>query len=236
MVVETMDCTTVKEPAYSAKKHYSLVMRGWRVLSRKILNIFDGRRDKKVCGFSLTRYVPSKYRQAMGATGSQATRYWFLERVFQGAHFSPDDQVIDVGCGKARVFAYLTEQGVTCAMHGVELNEDVVDTARKWTEKYPNISITCEDAFQIDYNRYSVLLLGRPFELPTLGKFIKKLEQELTRPVTIFIWCDQETKDVLDGRFGWKLHRRGWMFCRRGLLVCVAPQRFSVWTYDPTFK
>ncbi|MBE6925017.1 MAG: class I SAM-dependent methyltransferase [Ruminococcaceae bacterium] len=234
MVVEKMDIRSVSAPKFSEKLYRSWFMRKLVGLSWWFMNRLDGRRDKKICGFSLAKYVPSKFRQSMGATGSQATRYWILEDIFQGAQFSEDDRVIDIGCGKARVFAYLTEQGVRCHMHGVELNEEVASIAQKWCGKYPNISISSGDAFQIDYNDYSVLLLGRPFELPMLGRFIKKLEQELTRPVTIFIWSDQETGETLDGRAGWTLNRRGWVFRKRGLWVSRSPQRYSVWRYDPT--
>ena len=233
MFVENMDTTQVKTPKFNEKLYRSWFVRRLVELSWKIMHWMDGRRDKKICGFSLAKYVPSKFRDSKGATGSQATRYGVLRRVFKGVQFSPEDKVIDVGCGKARVFAYLVGEGFTGSMHGVELNEEVAAIAKDWTTKYPNISISCEDAFQIDYNAYSVLLLGRPFELPTLGKFIKKLEQELTHPVHICIWGDQETGTSLDGRAGWTLHRRGWTFRTGFLWLSRSPQRFSIWNFNP---
>jgi len=234
MQVKNSDTKSVQTPKFNLRLYESWIMKFLQRISFWIMNRLDGRRDKKVCGFSLAEYVPSKYRDTMGATGSQASRYWLLEKVFLDAVFSEDDRIIDVGCGKCRVFAYLIEQGIQCPMHGVELNQEVADIARKWTDRYPNITVTCEDAFQIDYNAYSVLLLGRPFEFQTLGRFIKKLEQELTRPVTVFIWCDQETRTIMDSRPGWTLHRRGWSFRKRGLWLHRNPQRYSVWTFDPT--
>lgn len=233
MLVKDYDTTDVKTPKFHERLYKSWLMRKLQNLSFAIMNRVDGRRDRKICGFSLAKYVPSKFRESMGATGSQATRYWLLENIFKDAQFSPEDRIIDVGCGKARVFAYLLERGVSCPMHGVELNQEVADIAKKWTARYPNITISCEDAFQINYNAYSVLLLGRPFELPTLGRFIKKLEAELTHPVTIFIWSDQETGTRLDSRSGWKLHRRDWSFRKRGQWLHRSPQRFSIWTFNP---
>ena len=45
---------------------------------------------------------------------------------------------MDIGCGKARVIAYLLGRSFPGKLNGIELNHDVAEYAKSWTEKYEN--------------------------------------------------------------------------------------------------
>ena len=223
----------MKKMIYSPKFYKNFFIRKFITLSMKAACLFDGRKDKKTCGCSLVKYVPSLYRESMGATGSQSTCYWILDRIFKDSSFSESDTFIDVGCGKGRILAYMVYKGYPCSVTGVELNNDVAEFANKWAQKYDNVNIISGSAFDLDYNDYNVLFMGRPFEPEMFYKFIDKLEAELKHPIKLYYWVDQQSGNYLNDRKGWSMHKREKVFFLRGFFVAHCPQRYSIWTYMP---
>lgn len=203
------------------------------IINNRILNIFDAIQDKKICGCSLVKYVPSLFRESKGATGSQSTRYFILDEIFKGEHFTENDNFMDIGCGKARVIAYLLKNNFSGNLSGVELNDSVANFAKNLTKNYDNVSIINGDALECDFSSYNIFFLGRPFETDFFIKFIKKFENELSRPVKVFYWADQQSGNFLNNRDGWNLLRREWIFKKRFYLSST-PQRYSIWTYTPS--
>ena len=199
-------------------------------ISRKAVDIRDSFTDKRICGVSLTKYVPSI---AEGSTGSQSCPYYALEVVYKTADFDTDDSFIDVGCGRGRVLAFLLREKCRWKLSGVEFNEEVAAYAEAWTKKYPDIEVICGDAFKLDYNNYTVIHLSRPFQPELFYKFIDLLESTLTHPVKLYYWVDQQSGDYLNDRKGWEMHVRNKLFFRKGFFVAMTPQRYSVWTYTP---
>ena len=230
----TKKTVVTKPPNYSARFYASGFMKFLYKVPRRFLDRYDEKRDRKITGCSLCKYVQSLDRQGIGATGSKSTRYLFLDRVFRGWEIPDTAKVFDVGCGKGRVFSYLLYRGSTARMYGMELNREVAKVAQEWTQRYDNIHVSCGDVFSVDFNEYDILLLGRPFEIKAFVRFAQKLERELTHSVRVYYWCDQESGDYLNGRKGWQLLHREWIFRHRGLFRLVyTPQRYSVWTYTP---
>ena len=209
------------------------VKRFYKKATRQLVNLYDGRRDKRICGFSLVEYVPSLYRETMGATGSQSTRYWALDKMFKGEHFDKDDSFIDVGCGKGRVLAYMVSKKYPCSLTGIELNKEVADYAKSWAKKYSEINIINGNAFELDYNEYTVLSMGRPFETDMFHKFIDELELKLKHSIRLFYWCDTQSCDYLENRKGWVRKRREMICQSHGLYMYYNPQGFSLWEYTP---
>lgn len=220
----------MKKWYYSRKFYKNWFIRKFIRLSRKMVDKMDAVPDKKVCGVSLSKYVPSV---AGGSTGSQSTPYFVLETVFKDARFSSEDSLIDVGCGKGRVLAYLQKNNFPCQLTGIELNPEVAGFAQSWAEKYTNINIICGDAFQLDYNAFSVIYMGRPFEPELFHKFIEFLEATLKHPIRLYYWVEQQSGKFLDDRRGWTLEKRDTIFMKKGFFVAMSPQRYSIWTYTP---
>ena len=218
---------------YNKKFYNNKFVRKVVIAISMMTNLYDAILDKKICGCSLVKYVPSLFRETKGATGSQSTGYLILDKIFENAKFTENDKFIDVGCGKARVLAYLLNKKFPGELYGIELNSEVAEYASKWIVKYPNVFVSCGDAFELDYNAYNILFLGRPFEPEFFKKYIAKLEQELLHPVTFYYWVDQQSGNYLNGRPGWTLHKREWIFRFYGMYLVPWPQRYSIWTFTP---
>ena len=90
----------------------------------------DNKKDIKICGQKLGDFVPTPFAQSYGATGSQSAPYLGLETVLADLKLGADDSIIDIGCGKGRVIAYLISRGYSCKITGVEINSRVAHLSR----------------------------------------------------------------------------------------------------------
>ena len=204
-------------------------------ISRRLLRTVDGIIDQRICGQSLVKYVPSVYRDdanGVGMTGSQSTSYVILDRIFSHVSLTEEDSFLDVGCGKGRVLAFLLKEHAPCALYGVEINEISGSVAVEWTARYEQVSVKIGDAFEMDYNPYTVLFMNRPFLPKTFLEFIEKLESTLTHPITFIYWVDQQSGYLLKDRPGWNMQFREKLTSIYGVKIAKAPQYYSIWTYD----
>ena len=213
-----------------------LFHRAHRRISGIVLRAVDEANDRRICGQSLVKYVKSVYRDdanGVGMTGSQSTHYIILSRIFSHITLTEQDSFLDVGCGKGRVLAFLLKKRVRCRLYGVEINETSGKVALEWTKKYDLVSVTLGDAFQLDYNPYTILFLGRPFLPKTFLQFIERLESGLTHPITLIYWVDQQSGQLLKDRPGWDMRFMEKLAVIHGLKIAKTPQCYSIWTYDP---
>lgn len=205
-------------------------------LIRRFWNFCDEVNDKRICGISLTKYVPSVFRDdenGVGMTGSQSTRYCILKEIFSHVEINDNDSFLDVGCGKGRVLAYLIKEKYGCKKSGIEINKISSAVALEWSKRYKDVEIIEGDAFKLDYDPYTVLFLGRPFLPKTFAEFLDKLESSLSHPITFIYWVDQQSGYMLNDRKGWKCQYKSKIDKLHGLKVHGTPQGFSVWTYTP---
>ena len=205
-------------------------------ISAMLLEFADSRKDRRICGRSLVKYVRSVDRDdqnGLGGTGSQSTHYIFLKRIFSHVRITESDTFIDVGCGKGRVLAFLLHSKCPCAIYGIEHNEKVGRIAVEWTQRYPQASVIIGDAFEQDYNNYTILSLARSFLPVTFLRFVEKLENTLTHPITLVYWYESESGHLLRSRPGWSMQFREVVGRIHGLRISRYPQSYSIWTYDP---
>lgn len=72
--------------------------------------------------------------------------------------------IVDVGCGNGdmlRTLAdYMENNGIMCALIGIDANQFTVDYAQKMSVHYPNISYRCEDIFDKSFEKlqYDIVL------------------------------------------------------------------------------
>jgi len=182
---------------------------------------------------SLARFVPSRYKDSHGATGSQSAPYRGLEEIFEHIRLDSSESFIDIGCGKGRVLAYMVSIGAPFALTGVELDPDIASVARKWTSRFPRVKIINKNAFDLDYNDYTILFMYRPMETDTFKEFIDYLEGHLRHKVTLYYYADSQSGYYLNDRSNWRLISRHEIHKKKGLYIHLEPQRYSVWTYEP---
>ena len=207
-----------------------------RALSSRVLNILDGCVDRRICGRSLVKYVPSTDRDdqaGTGGTGSQSTPYMVLRHIFSHVTLRPEDVFLDVGCGKGRVLAFLVREKCPCPIYGIEHNPEVGRLAQDWAKRYEQVHVLVGDALELDYAPYTVLCLARPFLPKTFLVFLDRLERTADHPLTLIYWVDQQSGHLLLGRPGWEMRHREILTRLHGVRVASSPQGYSIWSYDP---
>ncbi len=195
--------------------------------------------DKRICGESLADSVPSIFRDdknGIGGTSSQSTHYITLKRIFSHIHLSSSDTILDVGCGKGRVLAFLILKKYPCQIFGIEHNDEVSRIATGWAKRYNHVHVLSGDALQLDYNPFTVLTLARSFLPKTFIAFVEQFEKTMTHPATLIYWYDQESGYLLQDRPGWEMQTRGEITRVYGVKVYEWPQFYSIWKYCPVKK
>lgn len=179
-----------------------------KALNNRLLGAIDLYYDMKICRTNLSRYEPSVFRDdknGIGSTGSQATSYIILKKIFSHVNLMASDSFIDVGCGKGRVLAFLLKEHCKARLNGIEINKVAWEVANEWTKKRMNVKIMFGDAFKLDYQQYNVLFFGRPFLPKTFIRFIELLESQLTHRITFIYWVDHQSGYMLYNRRGWTI-------------------------------
>jgi SAM-dependent methyltransferase len=213
-----------------------LIGRIERAVSGRVLRLYDRITDRRICGQSLVKTVAGiseDKKKGIGGTASQSTHYLFLKYIFSHVSLTESDTLIDVGCGKGRVLAFLIKENCPCRICGIEYNEAVGKIAQEWTAKYEQAEVLIGDAFQLDYNDYTVLTLARPFLPVTFCSFIQKLEETLVHPITLVSWYDQNLVRYVHNRPGWHAAYHEMVKSVHGWKIALYPSSFTVWTYDP---
>lgn len=199
-------------------------------LNWKIIKAIDYLTDYRITGQSL-----AKNRKKSLGIGVQysLTNYLAINEILSHVSLSAEDKIIDIGCGKGRVLAYLLSKKYPCEIYGIEEEKIFANTCIEWTKKYNNAHVVCSDVFSIDYNDYSVLYLNRSFQGQESFKFIHLLEEQVKHSITVVHPFDQSCESIFENRPGWELQDRKEFFKIHGLQVVGVPRRYSIWKYTP---
>lgn len=80
-----------------------------------------------------------------GWHGSQNSNYEAMALMFQQVILRADDVIVDIGCGKGRLFNWLLSRGVKNRMIGLEVDEAIAAFTRARLRSYPQIEIRIGD-------------------------------------------------------------------------------------------
>ena len=199
-------------------------------LNWKIIRLIDYITDYRITGQDLTKN--GKYLLGIGAQ-YRPVNYLAINKILSQVKISADDKIIDIGCGKGRVLAYLLSKNCPCQMYGIEENKTFANACNEWAKRYNNTHVICSDVFSIDYDNYSVLYLNRSFPGQESFDFIHLLEEQVKHPITVVHPFDQSCESIFENRPGWELQHREEFFKTHGLQVVGTPRRYSIWTYTP---
>ena len=193
-------------------------------LASRVYGFYAVCRDKWHGGISVNQKKPSRYRE-LGACATQSSDYRCLKQVFRAVPLRPDDVFIDVGCGEGRVLTYLFEQGFRGKAVGIELDEEVAETAAMRVASCPNISICCGNVLEQGklFRDADAVYLFNPFSGSVFHAFVEMLESTCTKPVRLYYLCCLYVDEVQD-RERWTLLVRE-MICRPGL----EPMPFAIY-------
>ena len=117
-----------------------------------------------------------KTKQAhLGAHDVGNAEYDELTRLFAGVEVTPDDVIVDVGCGKGRAVNWFLSQYPRNTIFGIELDPDVCAKTAKRLRRHTNVKIVCGDATELLPEDGTLFYLFNPFDEPVLAKFAEAL-------------------------------------------------------------
>ena len=124
----------------------------------------------KMCRTDLNEAVYNNGRHTMVHTD-----YHVLRDIFARVPVSPDDVLVDIGCGEGRVINFWLSRGWKNPIIGIESVEAVADNARKRYRKYPNVSIVTGDAVANLPCNGTLFFLYNPFGDKVVTQFEKAI-------------------------------------------------------------
>ncbi len=157
-------------------------MRQWRlhvvktrVGTETVRNWWIDRRYGGWCGGSIaTRFGET------GAYGTSSADYWQLRKIFSpenGLAVTPDDVLVDIGCGKGRVLNHWLEVGQGDRMIGIELDPEFAGFARDRLEGFANVEVLVGDAIDLLPVDATIIFLFNPFGPRVLDRLRERVAE-----------------------------------------------------------
>jgi SAM-dependent methyltransferase len=104
--------------------------------------------------------------------------------IFDRLQLTPDDVVVDLGCGKGRVVCVAATYRVKAAI-GVEIDPPLCEIAEKnaasMHSRRAPIRIACQSAVDFDYDDTNVIVMFHPFGADTMRAVLAQWERSLER-------------------------------------------------------
>lgn len=88
---------------------------------------------------------------------------------------SESDVIVDVGCGKGRVFNYLLYKGIKNRMLGYEINNVVADKLKSNLKRFENVEIHSENIFENFPVNANIFYLFNPFKQEMMLEFKEQI-------------------------------------------------------------
>lgn len=145
-------------------------------LRRLITNIII---DIRYGGRFLGGSVPSPTYN-LGMWNTVNSDYRALSEIFKLVTIKPTDVIVDIGCGKGRLFNFLLWNQYKNRMIGIEYNPIVAKHTRNRLRRYSNITIIEGNAVQVLPADSTLLYLFNPFGESIMEKFIERLLTDFT--------------------------------------------------------
>ncbi len=91
--------------------------------------------------------------------------------------------LLDVGCGTADLYDYLTDSGITVNYTGVDILPEMTEAARK---QHPDLNLVCADIFKdnVFHNKFDIVYSSGIFNID-LGNNYEFLPQAILRFVSL---------------------------------------------------
>lgn len=115
------------------------------------------------------------------------------------------DVIVDVGCGKGRVFSYLLFKKLKNKMLGYEINQEVGEKTKKRLTGFKNVEIICGNIFDGFPAEGNIFYLYNPFKEVMMTEFKQRFLEIADRaPVMIYnnpIHLDVFDKEIFDVQY-----------------------------------
>lgn len=164
----------------------------------------------------------------LGAKNTANTDYDALPYIFTPGTITPDDVLVDVGCGKGRVLNWWLSQGHRNRIVGLELDPDVAARTGRRLRRHRNVSVIAGDAVDNLPVDATVLYLFNPFQrqvVERLAARLTSLDSYRERRLRVFYYGPRHV-DVFesDDRWGVEHRRLGSPWPHRQDLAVLTPR------------
>lgn len=157
-----------------------------------------------------------------GWFGSQNSSYKSLSIIFDQIPIKEDDIIVDVGCGKGRVFNWFLNRGFKNKLIGIEVDVDIATLTRERLRKQKQINIligAVEDGILPDEG--TIFYLGNPFSEKIVKNFADQLEKKIKqgnyhkkdRPIIVYNHCSR--LHVFEENPFWTIDKLGFLTYRK---------------------
>jgi len=115
-----------------------------------------------------------------GAEDTANSSYAELGALF-GDRIGERDVIVDVGCGKGRVFNWLLSRGRANRMIGIELDPEIAEGCRRRLRTYTNIRIITGNILENVPDNGTIFYLFNPFHEMVMRSFAEELKRSYQR-------------------------------------------------------
>ena len=167
--------------------------RGVRMLRNLVFDVRSG-------GVRRGNLDGSAHDDAIDVVNSDVTA---LERIFR-ERISPEDVLVDVGCGKGRVLSWWASRGGGNRIIGLEISDDVAGETRRRLRNYPNVVVIPGDAIANLPADGTVFFLYHPFGERTVRAFSERAKELFAgRPRASVLYYNPVHADVFRADAAW---------------------------------
>ncbi|OGT36273.1 MAG: hypothetical protein A3F11_04940 [Gammaproteobacteria bacterium RIFCSPHIGHO2_12_FULL_37_14] len=118
----------------------------------------------------------------LGRSPSTNSDYEALSALFSNITILEDDVIVDIGCGKGRVFNFLLCLGLNNKLIGVDVDPKMVEFTKKRLRKYTQIDIhLCDVETDAIPDEGTIFYLFNPFSENIVKEFSRKLIDKISR-------------------------------------------------------
>jgi len=123
----------------------------------------------------------------LGAHDVGNATYDDLERLFRGVLVTPEDVLVDVGCGRGRSTNWFLTRWPSNRIVGIELDPDVCSGTAHRLRRHTNVKVICGDAPSLLPPDGTIFYLFNPFDGDVLRRFAEAVVAlpHVARPRTI---------------------------------------------------
>lgn len=158
-----------------------------------------------------------KGNDAKGWHGSQNSDYCALEKIFSEIVIREDDVIVDVGCGKGRLFNWLLTQKINNKLIGLEVDTCTAEFTKQRLAKFSQIEILIADVEEGEIPiSGTIFYLFNPFGDKIVKKFAELLAERVklgfykdgARPIIIYYNCNSRISIFSENPI-WKIRNLG---------------------------
>ena len=129
----------------------------------------DMRYGRPLGGTVRTRYAH------LGARDIGNADYDDLKILFSRVEVTPEDVLVDVGCGKGRSTNWFLSRYPRNTIYAIELDPEIFAATARRLRRHPNVKMLCGDATTLLPAEGTIFYLFNPFTEPVMARFIEAL-------------------------------------------------------------